>query len=231
MYAFIWGAFLGASLGLKYGRHVKIETYVEHLPPRAKAASRILVNLIIFAVLWLLVQEVGKVITIESRSTSVSLPWPVPRAWFYSIPIVASCVSMLATCVYLDRWPRSRRSPGSRNRPPTRYHGAAAAGRSARSEARRVDLSILFMFAVFGLLVPRGADRLRAGGKRVAVSVGQSRRSAHHRRPAHGARHRQLPAAGRASVHPCRATAQHVRYCRRASSALPMRSSATSAAD
>jgi TRAP-type C4-dicarboxylate transport system permease small subunit len=79
---------------------VKIETFVDHLPQRAKAASRILINLIIIAVLWLLLREVGKVIDIESRSTSVSLPWPVPRAWFYSIPLAASCVSMMATCVY-----------------------------------------------------------------------------------------------------------------------------------
>jgi TRAP-type transport system small permease protein len=100
-YSFIWGAFVGASLGLKYGRHVKIETFVEYLSPRAKAGSRIVVNLIVIAVLWLLVREVGKVIDIESRSTSVSLPWPVPRAWFYSIPLAASCLSMLATCVYL----------------------------------------------------------------------------------------------------------------------------------
>lgn len=100
-YAFVWGVFVGASLGLKYGRHVKIETFVAHLPARAKAASRILINLIIIAVLWLLVREVGKIIDIESRSTSVSLPWPVPRAWFYSIPLAASCVSMLATCTYL----------------------------------------------------------------------------------------------------------------------------------
>jgi TRAP-type C4-dicarboxylate transport system permease small subunit len=99
-YSFIWAVFVGASLGLKYGRHVKIETFVDHLPQRAKAASRILINLIIIAVLWLLLREVGKVIDIESRSTSVSLPWPVPRAWFYSIPLAASCVSMMATCVY-----------------------------------------------------------------------------------------------------------------------------------
>ena len=45
-------------------------------------------------------QPDGKVITIESRSTSVSLPWPIPRAWFYSIPIMVSCLSMMATCVY-----------------------------------------------------------------------------------------------------------------------------------
>jgi TRAP-type transport system small permease protein len=100
-YSFIWSALVGASVGLKYGRHIRIETFVDHLPPRGKAASRILINLIVIAVLWLLVREVGKVIDIESRSTSVSLPWPVPRAWFYSIPLAASCVSMLATCVYL----------------------------------------------------------------------------------------------------------------------------------
>lgn len=100
-YSFIWGAFIGASLGLKHGRHVKIETFVAHLSPRAKAASRILINLIILAVLWHLLREVGKVINIESRSTSVSLPWPVPRAWFYSIPLAAACVSMMATCLYL----------------------------------------------------------------------------------------------------------------------------------
>ncbi|MBN9265904.1 MAG: hypothetical protein BGN89_19065 [Alphaproteobacteria bacterium 64-6] len=100
-YSFIWSAFIGASLGLKYGRHIKIETFVDYLPDHAKAASRILVNLIVIAILWMLVREVGKIIDIESRSTSVSLPWPVPRAWFYSIPLAASCVSMLATCVYL----------------------------------------------------------------------------------------------------------------------------------
>jgi TRAP-type C4-dicarboxylate transport system permease small subunit len=100
-YSFIWGAFVGASLGLKYGRHVKIETFVGYLSERAQAGSRILVNLIVITVLWVLAREVGQIIDIESRSTSVSLPWPVPRAWFYSIPLAASCLSMLATCVYL----------------------------------------------------------------------------------------------------------------------------------
>jgi TRAP-type transport system small permease protein len=101
VYAFIWGTFLGASLGLKYGRHVKIETFVAHLPARGQAAARMLVNIIVLLVLWLHVREVGKVITIESRSTSVSLPWPIPRAWFYSIPIMVSCLSMMASCLYL----------------------------------------------------------------------------------------------------------------------------------
>ena len=100
-YCFIWGAFIGASLGLKRGRHVRIETYVSHLGQRGQIASRVLVNLIVLAVLWLLMREVGKVIAIESRSTSVSLPLPIPRAWFYSIPLMVACASMAVTCVYL----------------------------------------------------------------------------------------------------------------------------------
>lgn len=100
-YSFIWGTFIGASLGLKHGRHIRIETFVGHLSARAQAASHILVNLVILAVLWALLKEVGKIIATESRSTSVSLPWPVPRAWFYSIPLAVSCCSMALTCVYL----------------------------------------------------------------------------------------------------------------------------------
>lgn len=100
-YSFIWAAFIGASLGLKYGRHVRIETYVGHLPERGQRASRVLINVIILAVLWMLMREVGKVIAIESSSTSVSLPLAIPRAWFYSIPLMLSCASMAATAVYL----------------------------------------------------------------------------------------------------------------------------------
>jgi TRAP-type transport system small permease protein len=100
-YCFIWGAFIGASLGLKHGRHVRIETYVGHLGQRGQIASRILVNVIVLVILGSLMGEVGKVIAIESRSTSVSLPIPIPRAWFYSIPLMVACASMAVTCAYL----------------------------------------------------------------------------------------------------------------------------------
>ena len=39
--------------------------------------------------------------SVSAPPCTVSLPWPIPRAWFYSIPLAASCVSMLATCIYL----------------------------------------------------------------------------------------------------------------------------------
>jgi TRAP-type C4-dicarboxylate transport system permease small subunit len=100
MYSFIWAALIGASLGLKHGRHIRIETFVGHLSPQAQHACRILTNLIIIAILWSLLKEIGKVVAIESRSTSVSLPIPVPRAWFYSIPMLVACNSMVLTCVY-----------------------------------------------------------------------------------------------------------------------------------
>ena len=39
-YAFIWMVFVGASAGLKLGRHIRITTFVGHLPPRVAAGSR-----------------------------------------------------------------------------------------------------------------------------------------------------------------------------------------------
>ena len=42
-YAFIWMAFVGASVGLKEGRHILIATFGAHLPPRLAAGLRVLV--------------------------------------------------------------------------------------------------------------------------------------------------------------------------------------------
>jgi len=41
-YAFIWMVFVGASLGLKKGRHIFIATFGSHLPARVAAGMRVL---------------------------------------------------------------------------------------------------------------------------------------------------------------------------------------------
>lgn len=41
-YAFIWMVFVGASLGLKKGRHIFIATFGGHLPARVEAAMRVI---------------------------------------------------------------------------------------------------------------------------------------------------------------------------------------------
>ena len=100
-YAFIWMVFVGASLGLKQGRHILIATVGSYLPPRVAAGLRALVWLLVLATLVVLVVQGIKVIEVEGRSRTISLPIELPRSWFYSLPLTLSAASMALTTVYL----------------------------------------------------------------------------------------------------------------------------------
>ena len=118
-YAFIWMVFVGASLGLKQGRHVLIATFGSRLPPRFAAGLRTLVWLLVLIMLSVLVVQGWKVMGVEGRSHTISLPVELPRSWFYSLPLTLSALSMALTTVYLIlhalttpvRQPESRTSP------------------------------------------------------------------------------------------------------------------------
>jgi TRAP-type C4-dicarboxylate transport system permease small subunit len=100
-YAFIWGAFIGASLGLKQDRHITITTFVGFLRPRAQAAFRCLVHaLTLFLMLWLM-NKALIVMGVESRSRTIALPIEITRDWFYSKALFASAASMALTALYL----------------------------------------------------------------------------------------------------------------------------------
>lgn len=99
-YAFIWMAFVGASLGLKQGRHIVIETFGSRVPPRAAAALRALIWVLVLVTLVVLVVQGQKVIGIEGRSKTISLPVELPRSWFYSMPLTLAAVSMAFTALY-----------------------------------------------------------------------------------------------------------------------------------
>ena len=100
-YAFIWMVFVGASLGLKRGRHIFIATFGTRLPVRTAAAMRMLVGVLILATLAVLVQQGIKVMGVEGRSSTISLPIELPRSWFYSLPLTLSAASMALTSFYL----------------------------------------------------------------------------------------------------------------------------------
>lgn len=100
-YAFIWMAFVGASVGLKHGRHIVIAAGGSRLPPRFAAGLRALVWLLVLATLVVLVVQGWKVIGVESRSSTISLPIELPRSWFYSVPLTLSSASMTLTAIYL----------------------------------------------------------------------------------------------------------------------------------
>jgi hypothetical protein len=42
-----------------------------------------------------------KVMGVEGRSTTISLPIELPRSWFYSLPLTLSAISMTVTTIYL----------------------------------------------------------------------------------------------------------------------------------
>ncbi len=100
-YAFIWMVFIGAGLGLKRGRHIMIATFGARLPLRWAAGLRALVWLLVIVTLAVLVTQGVKVMGIEGRSSTISLPIELPRSWFYSLPLTVSAVSMMLTAVYL----------------------------------------------------------------------------------------------------------------------------------
>ncbi len=100
-YAFIWMAFVGASVGLKQGRHILIVTFFSRLPLRAAAGMRMLVWALVLGTLVVLVVQGVKVMGVEGRSTTISLPIELPRSWFYSLPLTLSAASMAFTALYL----------------------------------------------------------------------------------------------------------------------------------
>ena len=100
-YAFIWMVFVGASLGLKRGQHILIATFGSHLPPRVAAGLRTLVWVLVLLTLVVLVVQGVKVMEVEGRSRTISLPVELPRSWFYSLPLTVSAVSMAFTTIYL----------------------------------------------------------------------------------------------------------------------------------
>lgn len=100
-YAFIWMVFVGASLGLKRGQHILIATFASRLPPRVAAGLRTLVWLLVLVMLVVLVVQGTKVMGVEGRSRTISLPIELPRSWFYSLPLTLSAASMVLTTIYL----------------------------------------------------------------------------------------------------------------------------------
>ena len=98
---FIWIVFIGASVAMKMGRHVSVEALEHSVGPRGtfllRQFGRLLTITTMLAVAWL----IAPFISVESRSTSVSLPIDLPRSWFFSIPLMLSCLSMSLGAILL----------------------------------------------------------------------------------------------------------------------------------
>ncbi len=99
-YAFVWITFMGASLGLKQIRHVKVELLNGAFGPVGCRRLKLFGHAATLLAVGYLALKTPSIIRIESLSYSVSLPVEIPRAWFYSIPLLYGCLMMAATAIF-----------------------------------------------------------------------------------------------------------------------------------
>jgi len=100
-YCFLWSVFLGAAVGMKELRHVRIETFVSRLAVRAQAGWNALAWAIATICSVIIATQAWDIMEVESRSRTMSLPYDLPRHLFYSMPLFVCTLSITFTGLYL----------------------------------------------------------------------------------------------------------------------------------
>jgi TRAP-type C4-dicarboxylate transport system permease small subunit len=92
VFLLIWLTFIGASILLKRGEHIRVSLIVDKFPATSKALLDLFTNLSILAALVIGVYEGIKLIPAQNISTTVALH--IPRGVFF-LPVVISFASMI----------------------------------------------------------------------------------------------------------------------------------------
>ena len=100
-YAFLWMVFIGAGLGFKELRHIRIDTFVGRLPRRPQHLLRGTLYLLCTVAALIVAWYSYDIMDIESRSNTIALPIELPRHLFYSVPLFCGMASMVLTGIYL----------------------------------------------------------------------------------------------------------------------------------
>lgn len=100
-YIFIWIVFMGASSAMKLDRHIRVASLEENAGPSMKICMRVLGAGVTIIALGFVGFNAGKFVTVEMRSTSIALPIDIPRAFFFSIPLIWACVSISLSSLYV----------------------------------------------------------------------------------------------------------------------------------
>lgn len=100
-YCFLWSIYVGAALGLKELRHIRIDTFVSRLSARPQALWRAATWAIAALCCAVIAVQAWDIMDVESRSRTMSLPVDLPRHLFYSVPLFVCVVSMGLTLAYL----------------------------------------------------------------------------------------------------------------------------------
>ncbi len=100
-YCFIWSVYLGAAYALIKGRHIQVTTLFEKFPPRMRHVVAILTHCGLIFFLIVLIRNGLTQFAMEGPQHTIALPLNLPRRYFFSVPFLISCFSMLVTSVYL----------------------------------------------------------------------------------------------------------------------------------
>jgi TRAP-type C4-dicarboxylate transport system permease small subunit len=100
-YCFLWAVFLGAALGAKELRHIRIDTFVSRMPARRQAWWRAAAWAIAGLCCATIAVQAWDIMDVESRSRTMSLPVDLPRHLFYSTPLFVCAASVGVTLAYL----------------------------------------------------------------------------------------------------------------------------------
>ena len=100
-YLFIWIVFLGAAVAMKLDRHIRVSSFEGVIGLKTKLFLRILSLVVTLVALTLVVIHAQKFVTVEMRSTSIALPINIPRAFFFSIPLIWGCISISIAAIYI----------------------------------------------------------------------------------------------------------------------------------
>ncbi len=100
-YCFIWTVYLGTAYALIKGRHIRVTTLVDMFPRVVQEMLAVFTYACLIFFLIVLVRNGIKQVIFEGPQHTIALPVRLPRKYFYSIPFVVSCTSMLLTSIYL----------------------------------------------------------------------------------------------------------------------------------
>lgn len=98
-YLLIWLAFLTSSVALKLKRHITIRTYDGFVGERTKFLAEAAIHAGAAAALIAVILHVPAAMRTEMMQSTVGLPINVGKHWFFTVPVLLSCLSMLATCL------------------------------------------------------------------------------------------------------------------------------------
>lgn len=115
MILFIWIVLIGAAAAAKMDRHVTVEALENLVGPNGMHLLMQFGRLLTVVVMLIIAYLINPYISIESRTTTVSLPVHIPRSFIFSIPLTYACVSIAgssALLFFLQRG-KSTGSPGA----------------------------------------------------------------------------------------------------------------------